>query len=109
MINHSTTPSSILLKSCKDTKGKLKHNKPPTSKNIFLSAIDENVWTTRGLSRATSLKIPTICRLKRDLEQLGILVTLYRSRCPISGLLTYHYTSQRYFDKLKREGRLEVC
>lgn len=101
--------SSIVSSQVKFKVDNQKHNKKPANKNIFLSAIDQNVWNTRQLSRATGLKIPTICRLKRDLEELGLVVTLHRSRCPISGLLTYHYTSQKYYAKMKREGRLEVC
>jgi hypothetical protein len=52
-----------------------------------------NVCTASMLTEATGIKQKNICRYKRDLENNGLLVEVYKTICKTTGFKAYYITT----------------
>lgn len=60
---------------------------------IIFQYLRENVATTSMISEATGIPRPNICRLKRNIEQSGLLSEVRKGICTVTGHKAFFLTT----------------
>lgn len=82
----TSTPFNSLNSQSKDTHFK-------NELQTIFEYLKHNVCTASMLSEATGINQKNICRYKRDLEQIGKLVEVFKSNCKTTGFKAYYITT----------------
>lgn len=64
-----------------------------TQEKIILHYLHENSATASMVSKATGLSQKNICRIKRNLEQRGLLREVAKRKCKVTGFSAWYLTT----------------
>jgi hypothetical protein len=71
----------------------MKTNVKTTQEKIILTYLQDHTATASMASKATGLSQKNICRIKRNLEQRGLLREVARRKCKVTGFLAWYLST----------------
>lgn len=86
----SKKPTSTLINSLNSQS---KDNQFKNELQTIFEYLKYNVCTASMLSEITGIKQKNICRYKRDLEKIGLLVEVEKTYCKTTGFKAYYITT----------------
>jgi L-lactate utilization protein LutB len=95
----TSTPLNSLNLQTKDTQFK-------NELQTIFEYLNYNVCTASMLSEATGIKQKNICRYKRDLEQIGKLVEVFKTNCKATGFKAYYITTNPELIPIDKQTKL---
>lgn len=71
----------------------MKTNVKTTQEKIIFQFLHENTATASMVSKSTGIPQKNICRIKRNLEQRGLLQEVAKRKCKVTGFSGWYLTT----------------